>query len=167
MKSELVCWDSSVLISWIKEEDLNRMKVIESVVQNMEKGYCSLIVSTLIYTEVLASTMSDSAIGKFERFMQNKEKVGIIAVDTRVAKKAQEIRDRENKLRDTHDAIQRNRKIIETPDAIHVATAIVIGAKILHTFDKPLLSRHEKDEVEGLAITACHDPGATLPLFDS
>jgi len=51
------------------------------------------------------------------------------------------------------------------PDAVHIATAIVSGAKIFHTFDEHLLKLNGKDEVEGLTITACDIPGTNMQLF--
>lgn len=155
MKKDLICWDSCVVIAWIKEEPA-RMKAIEPVVKNLEAGYYNLIVSLLVYPEVLESRMSHEAITKFERFMQNREALGIFAVEQRVVKKAQTIRNR----------TPESAKIISTPDAIHVATAIVSGANMLHTFDKGLLSLNGKAQVEGLTITACDVPGMQRSLFD-
>ncbi len=141
---ELICWDSCVVIAWIKEEPA-RMKVIEPVVKNLEAGYYKLIVSWLVYPEVLARSMSPQAIRRFDLFMQREEEIDIIPVERLVAQKAQEIRNR----------TPENKTIMSTTDAIHVATAIVGGANMLHTFDKDLLSLNGKAQVEGLAITAC------------
>ncbi len=99
MKGDLICWDSSVLIDWLKgdESDLSRMKDIKTVVESIGRGDCRLVVST--------------------------------------------------------------------PDAVHVATAIVNKAKFFHTFDNTLLSLDGKNEVEGLKITPCHIQGTSAPLF--
>ncbi len=132
MKNDLICWDSSVLIDHIKGDDKDRIKNIQMVVE---------------------SAMPDGAIEKFRHFMQNREKIEIVAVDIRVAEKAQAIRNR-------------SRKSISTPDAIHAATAIVSRAKVFHAFDKSLLSLNGKDVVEGLAITACEISGMSASLFD-
>ena len=76
-------------------------------------------------------------------------------VDLHVAQKAQKIRN----------LVPKSAKM-STPDAIHVATAIVSGATMLHTFDKGLLSLNGKDQVEGLTITACDVLGMKRSLFD-
>jgi len=152
MKNTLICWDSSVLIDWFKANNPNRIKVIQPVITSMDKGDYNLIVSTLIYVEVLATAMSDKAMKKFDLFMKNRKNKGIIAVDIPIAKKAQEIRNRSPKK-------------ISTPDAIHIATAIVSKANFLHTFDKDILSLNGTDVVERLSITECKAPGINLPLF--
>lgn len=96
--------------------------------------------------------MPTGALEQFRKFMQNRQMVEIIAVDIRVAEKVQAIRNRSS----------RN---LQTPDAVDIATAILSGAKLFHTFDDCLLRLNGNDEVDGLAITACEIPGMNLPLF--
>ena len=155
MKKEkkLICWDTSVLISWIwADKSPDRTQAVRTVVQGFENEDYKLAVSTLLYVEVLESTMPGHAMEQFKKFMQNRQMIEIIAVDIRVAEKAQSIR---NKIQ----------KKIRTPDAIHIATAIISGAKLFHKFDKGLLRLSRKDEVEGLTITDCVIPGMPLNLF--
>jgi len=153
MKDDLICWDSSVLISWLRgDEDADRNRATRTVVQHIEGGTSKLIVSTLLYVEVLESRMPAGAIEQFKKLMQNRQMIEIMAVDIRVAEKAQAIRNRGS----------RN---LKTPDAVHVATAILAGAKLFHTFDDRLLRLSGSDEVDGLTITACEIPGTNLSLF--
>ena len=153
MKKDLICWDSSVLISWIRGDEIaDKRRAIETVVNSIERGTYKLAISTLIYVEVLERTMPEGAIAQFKKFMQNRQTLEIVAVDIRVAEKAQVIRNKSSKT-------------IRTPDAIHVATAIVCGAKLFHTFDDALLRLNGKDEVEGLMITPCDIPGKSRSLF--
>ena len=100
--------------------------------------------------------MPEQAIKRFEDFMKDRNLVEVFAVDTRIAKRAQALRNRLNE----------KGKKIETPDAIHIATAIISKAKQLHTFDEEILKLNGKDEVEGLVITDCDMQGANwlLPL---
>lgn len=153
MRKELICWDSSVLISWIRgDESPDRIRAMRAVVESVESGSYKLAVSALLYVEVLESTMPSHAIGQFKKFMQNRQKVEIITVDIRVAEKAQSIRNK-------------SQKKIHVPDAVHIATAIVIGAKLFHTFDDGLLQLSGRDEVDGLTITPCDIPGMGPALF--
>lgn len=58
MKDDLICWDSSVLISWLRgDEDADRNQVTRAVVQHVESETSRLVVSTLLYVEVLESRM--------------------------------------------------------------------------------------------------------------
>ena len=153
MRTDLICWDSSVLISWIRgDESSDRIQAVRAVVQRVENGEYKLAVSTLLYVEVLESTMPGHAIEQFKKLMQNRQLVEIIAVDIRVAEKAQSIRNK-------------SQRKIHVPDAIHIATAIVSGAKLFHTFDDGLLQLSGKDEVDGLIITPCDIPGTGPTLF--
>ena len=146
MKEDLIGWDSSVLISWIRgDASVVRVQAMKTVVEAVESGAYRLAVSALLYAEVLESTMPAPAIGQFEKFMQNRAMVSIVAVDIRVARKAQMIRD----------TLRKKGESVSTPDAVHIATAIVSGAQFFHTFDDRLLRLNGKSEVDDLAITAC------------
>ena len=150
---ELIYWDSVVLIDWLKgpKASSERIQPIRSVIDCVEQGTHKLVVSTVIYVEVLASRMSGDAIQKFQDFMKNRRNIEIIAVDIPIAKKAQEIRN------NTH---------LKVPDAIHAATAIIIGARLLHTFDKDLLKLSGQSKIDNLVITECIIPGVTSSIFD-
>ncbi len=144
MKKEIICWDSSVLISHLggdRGKNPERKGIISPVVSAIEKGSHELLVSALLYTEILECKMPDRAIIKLDQFLQNESLVTVMAVDIKVAKKAQSIR---------------NKKLsVKTPDAIHLATAIIGKASVFHTFDGRLLRLSGKSVVERLAITAC------------
>ena len=152
MKEDVICWDSSVFISWIRGgEGADRKQAIETVVEQIERRAYKLAISTLLYVEVLESTMPLCAIEKFKAFMQNRERIEIVAVDIRVAEKAQAIRNNSSRT-------------ISTPDAVHIATAIISRAKLFHTFDNGLLRLNGKEAVEGLKITPCEIPGTNRTL---
>ena len=120
--------------------------------QHVESGTSRLVVSTLLYVEVLESRMPAGAIEQFKKFMQNRQTVEIMAVDIRVAERAQAIRNNSS-------------RVLSTPNAVHIATAVLSGAQLFHTFDDDLLRLSGRDEVHGLTITACEIPGTNLSLF--
>ena len=102
MKDDLICWDSSVLISWLRgDEDADRNRVTRAVVQHIEGGASKLAVSTLLYMEVLESRMPAGAIEQFKKFMQNRRTVEIMAVDIRVAERAQAVRNNSSRVLST------------------------------------------------------------------
>ncbi len=144
MKKEIICWDSSVLISHLggdRGKNPESKGIISPVVSAIQNGSHKLLVSALLYTEILECKMPDRAIIKLDQFLQNKSRVTVMAVGIKVAKKARSIRDKMPSIR--------------TPDAIHLATAIVGKANVFHTFDKGLLRLNGQSVVERLAITAC------------
>lgn len=82
MTQNVICWDSSVLISLIRgDEDENRNRSIRFVIEQVEARSYKLVVSVLLYVEVLERTMPGHAIEQFNRFMQNREMIEILAVD--------------------------------------------------------------------------------------
>lgn len=146
MKEDVICWDTSVFISWLRgDEGEDRDRDIRSVVERVEAGDYKMVVSTLLYVEVLEKDMPEGAMEQFKKFIQNRAMVSIVAVDIRVARKAQMIRD----------TLRKKGESVSTPDAVHIATAIVSEAQFFHTFDDRLLRLNGKSEVDGLAITAC------------
>lgn len=155
MKRDLICWDSCVLIDWITEGNPSRMASITPIVESITNGQYRLVVSSLVYVEVLECTMPEGTITKFENFTKNRDAIQIRSVDTRIARKAQTIRN----------FCHKNSKKISTPDAVHLATAIVCGANFFHTFDDRLLSLNETSEAEEVAITRCHFPENSRPLL--
>ncbi len=143
-KKGTICWDSCVIISHFngdRNKNPERKPRIDAVVSMVDGGNYKLLVSAILYVEVLETKMSQHTIDKFNEFMRRIETITIMAVDLTVAKKAQSLRDRIPKLK--------------TPDAIHIATAIVGGAKVFHTFDDLLLDLSKQSEVDNLIITPC------------
>ncbi|MCY3972785.1 MAG: PIN domain-containing protein [Candidatus Dadabacteria bacterium] len=143
----LICWDTSVLIDCIHGDkaDPDRMQRINSVADYVEANSYRLVFSALVYAEMLEGKRTEGGIKQFKNFMKNRKKIEVINVDIRVAEKAGKIRSES----------ERN---IETPDAVHIATAIISGAQMFHTFDDGLLRLNGKEEVNGLSITACEIP---------
>ncbi|CAJ2376631.1 MAG: PIN domain-containing protein [Gammaproteobacteria bacterium] len=151
MNGELICLDTCILIDWARDrngKNSEKTRAMESMLESAQSGACRLCASTLVYPEILESKMSVAEMKKFHKFIGESEKMKIIPVDTGIAKKAQEIRSRYPKK-------TKKEKTIETPDAVHLATAIALEAKVFHTDDRKLLALDGKDFVDGLRITKC------------
>ena len=150
MKENKICWDSCVMISHFRgDRDVSETQAIESVVDKLDEGHYNLVISTLLYAEVLASVMPKNAMSSFNKFVKRRDTVTNVPVTLKIAEKAQEIR---------------NKTKIGTPDAIHIATAIIGEALVFHTFDTDLIRLNGQDVVDGLEITPCHIPGTTIPI---
>jgi len=145
LTKEKIYWDSDVFISLI-DDDADRMDAIRCVIDEIENGKAIIIVSTLVRVEVLPNKRVPELERKFENFLKNWEQVREVAIDRRVIEVAKRIRE--------------SGKNVKTPDAIHLATAIVHGAPIFHTYDKPLIRLSGAAEIRGL--TVCEPP---KPLF--
>ena len=148
-----ICWDSCVLIDWIKGgKEKNQM--IQPVVDqlNREESPFLLYLSVLSRVEVMGGSegMPPDTTEKLENFIGGSN-VQMVAVNEQIAIKAQEIRE-QSMLNPKH-------KKLQTPDAIILATAIVLGVDALHTFDdKDLLKLNQTSIAEGLNINQCELP---------
>ena len=152
MKKENICWDTSIFLTHIRGATTEEQeREIQTVLRLVEQEKFQIIVSTILYAEVLESRMPKNAMGLFDALMKRIGMVRNVAVNLGIAKKAQKIRNRIHTLK--------------TPDAIHIATAIVGEAIVFHTFDKDLIKLSDKDTVDNLKITPCHISGTTPSLL--
>ena len=111
--------------------------------QSAKENKAKIYTSVLTFAEISELHLSQEQI----RDMNESFKWGqheYYDVDIRIAKRAQKIRD---DLRAR--AIP---KIIRTPDAIHIATAIVLGVSEFHTLDDDLISLNCAPEVDCMRI---------------
>jgi hypothetical protein len=123
---KVVYWDTSVFFAWLKNEpwDAEIVEGIEATVRQVHNNQIILITSVVTDTEVLRSRMSAEALTKWEGVFRRRN-VKMIAQDLRVGRKSSQIRD---------CFFQINIKIA-SPDAIHLATAIIYEADELQTLD--------------------------------
>ena len=131
-KPQVIYWDACLFIAWLKDEDRDpgEMAGLHSVAQEIHKGKKVLITSVQTQTEVLESRMGSTEYSRFEAFL-NRSNVQSVPIDGRIASLAGKIRDH---------YLQTGLKI-KTPDAIHLATAILYRAAVFHTFDNEDLIR--------------------------
>jgi len=123
---KVVYWDTSVFFAWLKDEpwDADIVEGIEATVRQIHNNQVILITSVVTDTEVLRSRMSADALAKWEAVFKRRN-VKMIAHDLRVGRKSSQIRD---------CFFQQSIKV-ETPDSIHLATAIIYEADELQTLD--------------------------------
>jgi predicted nucleic acid-binding protein len=127
--TNLYYWDTCVFLAWIKDEANRRkgeMEGLKSFVRKLDKREIRVITSAIIYTEAPAfKFLDDDGNEKFYQFMR-RSNISVASVDIKVAKKASKLRDYYKKC---------NGKTLCTPDALHLATAILYKTKEFHTFD--------------------------------
>jgi len=137
----LYAWDSSIFLAWLSEEEDKPLGGIDSVVQEIDSGNASLLVSVVAYSEVLRAKHTAEQFEAFEKFL-GRSNIVVADNDIRIAKKAEEGRSR---------ALPR--KKIKTADATHLATAIIYQADVFHTTDGKLIGCNGSPVVDGLKIS--------------
>jgi predicted nucleic acid-binding protein len=130
----VIYWDTCVFIAWLKEEKDKWPPAIWQGIQDVadlvQAGQAILVVSTLIRTEVFLGTLMQDQKLKFQEILRRKNLVEV-APHMRIA-------DRASTIREKHK--------IKTPDAIHLATAILYDVDEMHTMD----GWHEDGKRDGL-----------------
>lgn len=124
-------WDTNVILSYIKGkgESENRtdeeMMGIDAIVKEAEEKKAIIVTSSITFAEVYASKLDEEQKQRYNSVLKRPSMPPIDA-HTGINIKASEIREYYNDLG----------KKITTPDAIHLATAILTGVDALHTFDE-------------------------------
>lgn len=127
--SPLYYWDTCLFIAWIKDEQRKsgEMDGVREVVERAKKRDVRIMTSVLTMTEVLSSKLPAGMDALFDGMMKRVSRQG---VDLKVAKLAHDLRDHYAKRASEFDG-----KTLSTPDALHLATAILYRADEFHTFD--------------------------------
>lgn len=151
-------WDSGVFIAWFCEESDKPLSDISFVVEMIDKKEANLIVPVTVFSELLETKFTDKQWEKFEAWMQRPNLIPI-ATTMSIARKCAGIRVKMAKVKPQAMAIKQ-------PDGIIVATAILAGATVLHTFDEKLLRLSGTDFVDGLRIQKPMDPRGQKSLIE-
>lgn len=122
-------WDTCLFLAWIKDEQRNtgEMDGVREVIDRSKRREVKIITSTLTSVEVLQSRLPAGMERLFNDFMKRIQR---ISMDSKVAAMAHDIRDYYQRNKD-----QNGGKLLATPDAIHLGTAIMYRATEFHTFD--------------------------------
>lgn len=144
-------WDACIFLAWIKDEGVpprqpREMEGLAEIVDEIDSGRAILVTSTLTSTEVLDSTLTPEQRQRYNLVLKRPSAIRV-NVDIRVSEFASAIRD--------YYLVQ-NLKV-KVPDAIHMATAILVRVDELHTFDPDLLKFN--GDVAGHALKICKPVG--------
>lgn len=148
---DLYYLDSCIFLAWLRDEDRppGEMDGVRELTHRIEKNQISICTSAITFTEVIANKLVASAgtIDMFNSLMQRRS-ISRIAVDTRVARPARDLRDHYSVRTD----ITPGSKTLSVPDAIHLATALLYKAKKFFTFDR----RHKNGSLGLLPLNGDH-----------
>ena len=146
-------WDADVFISWLQGDDRTpeEMNGIESVYKLAEYNKATLLVSLLWRIEVLDSTLNTEQKTTLQQALSGKL-FAIRPIGEKVIDLAHNIRD--FYLKKNPEENQSTLRKIKTPDAIHLASAIIYGAHEFHTFDTKILKLD--GNVAGYKLKICH-----------
>lgn len=153
-------WDTCIFLAWIKDEDrpIGDMDGVREIIELSKKRDAIIMTSVLTSVEVLSAYIPAGMDTLFQQLMRRVQRVGI---DTKIVTLAHDIRNHYTK---------QGSKTIGTPDAIHLATAIIYRATEFHTFDCDGSSRSLgliplSGNVAGNRLTICK-PQTNRPQLD-
>lgn len=123
-------WDACIFIAWLQDEQRpsGEMEGLAAVVNQISRNEAAMLTSVLTRAEVLDSSLSESTRKIFENIFK-RSNIYQVDVTGKISEVAHEIRDFYKKLG----------RSVKTPDATHLATAIIHSADEFHTFDDKLL----------------------------
>lgn len=125
----LLYLDASIFISWLKEgkgDDPKFYQGVKQLIREIDEGKHRVIASHILTAEVFDHPDHKLKIENFDKML---DRFKPYPVDLRIALKARELRHNFG---------------LATPDAIHLATAILYNAEYLCTTDNRLLGLNEK-----------------------
>jgi predicted nucleic acid-binding protein len=160
----LYYWDTCLFLAWIQDEQRpsGEMAGVREIIARAKRREVLIMTSVLTTTEALQSKIPAGVETLFTSLMQRVERKSI---DIKIARLAHDLRDYY-----VNRSAQSDGKTLSTPDALHVATAIMYRADELHTFDgngsrKSLGLLPLSGDVGGHALVICK-PVAQHPELD-
>lgn len=157
-------WDTCLFLAWIKDEERKsgEMDGVREIIERFKKREVKIVTSVLTSVEVLSSKLPVGMDTLFNGLMKRIYRLGM---DSKVASLAHDIRDY-YMVR----TAEFGNKTLSTPDAVHLATAILYRVDEFHTFDndgsaKSLGLIPLSGNVGGNRLTICK-PKAKFPELD-
>jgi len=127
-----IYWDTNIFIAWLKDEQRKpgEMDGVREYVEKAMKGEIVLVTSVMTKIEVLRCKMPARAEELFAKLLKRRN-VRAQPLDIRVADIANQIRDYYQR-----QSVVDGLPTVSTPDATHLATAILYEVDEFHTFDE-------------------------------
>jgi predicted nucleic acid-binding protein len=140
---KIVYWDACIFIAWLAGELRPETEGIRESARRIKRNYALMITSTVTEMEVLDGNMSNEAQTEYRRLMR-RSNVNTIDLEVPIRRLAKEIRE----FYQREKQAGRQRGVVTTADAIHLATSINRNVDAFYTLDKG-----GKDKVSLLSLT--------------
>ncbi len=157
-------WDTCLFLAWIKDEQrkTGEMDGVREIIERAKRREVKIVTSVLTKVEVLSGRIP---VGMESLFSGLMKRINPLSMDVKIAQVAHDLRN--------YYSINREKfggKILSTPDAIHLATAIIYRVAEFHTFDNDGDARHLgllplSGDVGGNRLIICK-PQARNPQLD-
>jgi predicted nucleic acid-binding protein len=127
--SPLYYWDTCLFLAWLQDENRKsgEMDGVREIIERSKRREVRLMTSTLTSVEVLSSKIPTGFDTLFASLLK---RISRVAVDIKVASMAHDLRNYY-----ASRPQEFSNKTLSTPDAIHLASAIIYRADEFHTFD--------------------------------
>ena len=158
-KKQVVYWDTCAFLTLLKEERAHGPGVYEALCSQagaFDRGEIILATSMIGIAEVLAFPLPDDERQNFESMIR-RSNFQSFAVTENVARKAAEIRSHCYRSAKANGA-GTEPFVLAMPDAIHVATAVILEADVLVTLDTKNKTVDIKRREMGMTTVASYFP---------
>lgn len=120
-------WDSCVLVSFLNQEGDNKdIPSLNRFILDAKNGDCRLYASTITIAEILPSYLKDKKFSTYQKFLEDMEDALIqISPSPNILALSARLRDIEYSKAVTRN--QRVKRKMDVPDAIILATAVVLS----------------------------------------
>ena len=129
-KPKIYYWDACAYLAWLKNEEQAHGKesidALEKIAKDNFNRTAVIMTSTMTLIEVLSSSLNEDQEKRFRLSFRPQDHL-LYEVDPPIALKARDFRQRLLK--------HKSGKTLSTPDAIHLATAVIYKANWFVTFD--------------------------------
>jgi len=144
--------DTCFVLDWLTHNQ-NRPDSYDvgGIIGAINDNKLNAVTSVITKLEVLQCKTSPTMWDAWQRF-QSRKNVQMVPFTERASDIAMRIRDYYQKLRDADSIV--NKKPPETPDCIHIATAILMNVDRMVTFDKGGLSPQHLSPIELSGVVA-------------
>jgi predicted nucleic acid-binding protein len=165
-QTRIIYWDACVYLAWLMEEKSHGKVHMDAIAQIANENFQRknvIITSTITFIEVMASKIRAEKEALFRKSFRTGDHIAY-DVDPPIALRARELRE--------NLAKHESGKNLSTPDAIHIATALIYKADCLFSFDDGqkekrhlgLLELNKDARVDGLEICKPNVPQQELGL---